>query len=90
MELDKFICKSYRNHDDSLKFSWSSPSNIALVKYWGKNKDQTPKNSSISFTLSNCNTKTSIVFSKSEKKLKVVDFTISYEGEIKNNFRQNK
>ena len=46
MELDKFVCKNYRNHENSLKFSWSSPSNIALVKYWGKNKDQTPKNSS--------------------------------------------
>lgn len=87
MELDTFVCKNYRNHDNSLKFSWSSPSNIALVKYWGKNKDQTPKNSSISFTLSTCNTKTSIVFSKSEKKLNVVDFTISYDGDIKNDFR---
>jgi len=87
MELDRFVCKNYSNHDNSLKFSWSSPSNIALVKYWGKNKDQTPKNSSISFTLSNCNTKTSIVFSKSEKKLNVVDFTISYDGDIKNDFR---
>lgn len=87
MELDRFICKSYRDRKDSLKFSWSSPSNIALVKYWGKNKDQTPKNSSISFTLSTCNTKTSIVFSKIEKKLDVVDFTISYDGKIKNDFR---
>ena len=87
MELDKFVCKSYRNHDNSLKFSWSSPSNIALVKYWGKNKDQTPKNSSISFTLSNCKTKTSIMFSKIEKKSDAVDFTISYDGNIKNDFR---
>lgn len=87
MELDKFVCKNYRNHENSLKFSWSSPSNIALVKYWGKNKDQTPKNSSISFTLSTCNTKTSIIFSKSEKKCDVVNFTISYDGDIKNDFR---
>ena len=87
MELDKFVCKSYRNREDLLKFSWSSPSNIALVKYWGKNKDQTPKNSSISFTLSTCNTKTSIIFSKSDKKCDVVNFTISYDGDIKNDFR---
>ena len=87
MKLDRFICKSYRGHEDSLKFSWSSPSNIALVKYWGKNKDQTPKNSSISFTLSNCNTKTSVVFSKIEKKLDTVLFTISYDGKIQNDFR---
>ena len=87
MKLDRFICKSYRSHEDSLKFSWSSPSNIALVKYWGKNKDQTPKNSSISFTLSNCNTKTSVVFSKIEKKLDAVHFTISYDGKMQNDFR---
>lgn len=87
MELDRFVCKSYRNHDDLLKFSWSSPSNIALVKYWGKNKDQTPKNSSISFTLSSCKTKTSIIFSKIEKKLDVVNFTISYDGKTQNDFR---
>ena len=87
MELDRFVCKSYRNNDDSIKFSWSSPSNIALVKYWGKNKDQTPKNSSISFTLSSCKTKTSIIFSKIEKKLDVVNFTISYDGKRQNDFR---
>ena len=87
MELEGFVSKSYRDHDDPLKFSWSSPSNIALVKYWGKNKDQTPRNSSISFTLSSCNTKTSIVFSKIEKQIHAVNFTISYDGNIKNDFR---
>ena len=87
MELEGFVCKSYIDHEDPLKFSWSSPSNIALVKYWGKNKDQTPKNSSISFTLSNCKTKTSIMFSKIDIKSDAVDFTIFYDGNIKNDFR---
>jgi diphosphomevalonate decarboxylase len=31
---------------------WSSPSNIAIVKYWGKYGIQLPRNPSISFTLS--------------------------------------
>lgn len=31
---------------------WRSPSNIAIVKYWGKLKNQIPMNASISFTLS--------------------------------------
>ena len=41
---------------------WVSPSNIALVKYWGKYGDQMPQNPSISFTLSNCNTATVLHF----------------------------
>lgn len=31
---------------------WRSPSNIALVKYWGKMGRQEPRNASVSFTLS--------------------------------------
>lgn len=44
---------------------WQSPSNIALVKYWGKKGKQLPQNPSISFTLSDCRTETSVVFCKS-------------------------
>src|SRR5687767_4192482 len=36
--------------------SWRSPSNIALIKYWGKHGIQLPKNPSLSFTLSACHT----------------------------------
>jgi len=43
-----------------------SPSNIALVKYWGKKNIQIPTNPSISFTLNNCHTVTSVEFKKSE------------------------
>lgn len=32
---------------------WESPSNIALVKYWGKNGEQLPDNASLSLTLKN-------------------------------------
>jgi len=42
-----------------------APSNIALVKYWGKYGMQLPKNASISFTLSSCNTQTSLQYEKS-------------------------
>ncbi len=31
--------------------TWKAPSNIALVKYWGKLPDQMPANASVSFTL---------------------------------------
>ena len=42
------------------KVSAKSPSNIAIVKYWGKHGVQLPNNPSISFTLSRCFTETSI------------------------------
>lgn len=43
---------------------WESPSNIALVKYWGKTGNQIPANPSISFTLSESKTLTQIKYSK--------------------------
>ncbi len=43
-------------------FQWSAPSNIALVKYWGKKDNQIPANPSISFTLNNCKTITKLDF----------------------------
>ena len=38
--------------------SWQSPSNLAIIKYWGKYGNQLPKNPSISFTLKNAITET--------------------------------
>jgi diphosphomevalonate decarboxylase len=46
------------------KVGWVSPSNIALVKYWGKKGKQIPQNPSISFTLSECCTETFVSFEK--------------------------
>ena len=48
---------------------WQSPSNIALVKYWGKRPGMTqiPQNPSISLTLSHCRTETAIFFEESDR-----------------------
>lgn len=43
-----------------MKTTWESPSNIALVKYWGKYEPQLPANPSVSFTLSACATQTTV------------------------------
>lgn len=43
-------------------FTWQSPSNIALVKYWGKRPIQLPQNPSVSFTLSKAFSETQIEF----------------------------
>jgi diphosphomevalonate decarboxylase len=41
---------------------WKTPSNIALVKYWGKQEPQLPENASISFTLDACFTLTALEY----------------------------
>jgi diphosphomevalonate decarboxylase len=48
-------------------FTWRAPSNIALVKYWGKRDVQIPENPSISFTLSDCFTETTLEFKRRQK-----------------------
>jgi len=73
---------------------YRSPSNIALVKYWGKMGLQMPMNPSISFTLSHCATTTSAEFSLSpsfstplEKRGNdSVQFEFFFEGEAKPDF----
>ena len=49
---------------DFSEVSAISPSNIAIVKYWGKHGNQMPNNPSISFTLSRCHTETHVRFGK--------------------------
>lgn len=44
----------------------SCPSNIALIKYWGKYENQIPANPSISYTLNHCRTNTTVEFSEGE------------------------
>jgi diphosphomevalonate decarboxylase len=44
--------------------NWQSPSNIALVKYWGKYGEQLPINPSISITLKESVSRTKIEFSQ--------------------------
>lgn len=50
----------------NIEVSQTCPSNIALIKYWGKYSGQIPANPSISYTLDNCRTKTKMVFTAGE------------------------
>ena len=59
-----FISKPFSPTIENGSFQWSAPSNIALVKYWGKKENQIPANPSISFTLNNCKTITKLAFAK--------------------------
>ncbi len=59
--------KEILNFTKENKVSWRSPSNIALVKYWGKKENQIPSNPSLSFTLSESFTETGIVYKERKK-----------------------
>ncbi len=48
--------------------SWECPSNIALIKYWGKRAPQLPLNPSVSFSLKEARTKTSVEIIPSGKR----------------------
>jgi diphosphomevalonate decarboxylase len=48
--------------------SWKCPSNIALVKYWGKRDFQLPMNPSLSFVLQNSFTETSVEIHRTGEK----------------------
>ncbi len=64
----------------SLNTCWQSPSNIALIKYWGKEKNQIPKNPSISFTLSKCLTTTSVQFEPRVDKSSTYSYAFYFEN----------
>lgn len=86
MKEEQFIPATYSKQVDKGNFKWSSPSNIALVKYWGKKKNQIPENPSISFTLDNCKTTTNLSFSKKENSVSF-SFDVFLDGEKKDDFK---
>jgi diphosphomevalonate decarboxylase len=90
MQEEDFIPRSKPILIETGKVSWQSPSNIALVKYWGKKENQIPANPSISFTLNNCRTTTSLDFrhlKASEKKGDLFEFEFYFEGKKKEDFK---
>ena len=70
------------------KVTWRSPSNIALVKYWGKKSGvQIPANPSISFTLDKCYSETSATLVKKESKGKDIELRFYFDGKENMAFR---
>ncbi|WP_276378860.1 diphosphomevalonate/mevalonate 3,5-bisphosphate decarboxylase family protein [Flavobacterium sp. H4147] len=87
-----FIPTSYTSTIENGNFEWIAPSNIALVKYWGKKDNQIPANPSISFTLNNCKTITKLAFTKKDisTPLNVANgfsFDLLFEGKPKEDFK---
>ena len=66
---NKWLSEAFKGvvpNDFQGRVRWRSPSNIALVKYWGKRGKQLPQNPSISFTLSECCTETFVQYEKAD------------------------
>ncbi|MDT7829212.1 diphosphomevalonate decarboxylase [Pricia sp. S334] len=59
-----FLPSKYTSLKQTGTIRWKSPSNIALVKYWGKRDNQIPANPSLSFTLDACVTDTTVTYRK--------------------------
>ncbi len=86
MIVPQFLTKIDEKQLHNGAVSWSSPSNIALVKYWGKKAFQMPRNQSISFTLEVCRTTTKLSFNKLDKPSKGFSFEVLLDGKRKTNF----
>ena len=81
-----FIPKPFSTTIEKGSFSYSAPSNIALIKYWGKKLHQIPANPSISFTLSSCKTITALSFAQKENSTSF-SFDLLFEGQSKEDFK---
>ncbi|WP_224485192.1 diphosphomevalonate/mevalonate 3,5-bisphosphate decarboxylase family protein [Robertkochia aurantiaca] len=85
MIANDFIPAPYNFEAGSGEVTWQAPSNIAIVKYWGKKEGQIPANPSLSFTLDKSLTETRM--SWEPKKAGGVSFDFFFEGKEKASFR---
>lgn len=69
------------------KINVESPSNIALIKYWGKFGKQLPCNPSLSFTLSKAKTELTIELAEKKNKDQIVDLDFYFEGKSNDKFK---
>ncbi len=69
-----------------LSITKEAPSNIALVKYWGKYSGQIPMNPSVSFTLSKSKTITRAEITPKKTKDERLSFEFLFEGKPKPDF----
>ncbi len=65
---------------------WRAPSNIALVKYWGKHPVQIPANPSLSFTLHACSTRTELRYRTLSEPAPTPPFRIYLDGKEEEGF----
>jgi len=69
------------------QINWKSPSNLAIVKYWGKYGIQYPRNPSISFTLENAFTQTVLDYEPKTDQGEGISLDFAFHGEENEAFR---
>jgi len=83
--MENFKSKLYQNKfNESGSVSAKCPSNIALIKYWGKRETQIPMNPSLSFTLTESFTDTELRFTP--KTSDDFDVEVYLSGELRTDF----
>jgi len=85
MDTALFKTQHFLRLAEKKEYVFSAPSNIALVKYWGKKENQIPANPSLSFTLKNSKTITKLVVEPKDKR--DISFDLLFEGQPKESFR---
>lgn len=86
-DYTEFILNSNQSFPEEGTVAWESPSNIALVKYWGKKEHQIPANPSISFTLNNCKTITKLSYKELTDHHNTFQVEVYLDGEKKDDFK---
>ena len=66
--------------EDTITIGWRAPSNIALIKYWGKRANQIPENGSLSITLDKSTTTTCLSFWKKGKEEHCLSLSYFFHG----------
>lgn len=85
--MSSFDISSVKGDLNRGQVSWEAPSNIALVKYWGKKGLQLPMNSSLSLSLSSSKTKTTLSWKKKPEG-EGPSFDLLFEGKKKVQFQK--
>ena len=80
----QFVAPAADQSPDELSAAYQAPSNIALVKYWGKHGMQLPANPSLSFTLKKCRTESRLTAQRHDENVPAI--SIKYDGVEKPEF----
>ncbi len=85
-ENPRLVLDSSRTLEPS-RVGWRSPSNIAIVKYWGKRGVQLPQNPSISLTLTHAYTETTLEYALKERPTADISLAFFFEDRPNEAFR---